>query len=591
MTSRLSCSCILRLMLLLLVSLMPAAMASQSAPAAPGSISNLSYLASDQRLSKEAAEQTTGWTPVDGYSANFGFDRRWFWFRFDLPPQESAHSRILQLQYPLLDQVTLYLYRGDQLLHTETLGFSLPFNARTVADTRLAFTLPAGLDADRAMLEVQSNSSLQVSLRLYADDEYWKIRSTEIAADSAFHAILWAMLAYNLLLFLLTRHPSFVLYCLSIAATSFMMANLHGWTFRLFWPQTPALNDFAVIAGVTATEVFSSLFGIYILRMKRLAPGLYRIFLAFIAAALVSGLSGLILPYSLVAQFQTALGAVMTIVALAGGLRLARSRDVMLYFIALFSLLCGMLVLALKNFGLLPVNLFTSYAAEAGYVLQVIFFALSIGDRQLRERHARIAAQDVLIALQRETNEALENKVRERTADLQLANLRLQQESTTDALTQVRNRRCFDQTMDTRCQEADRQNTPLSLLLIDIDHFKQVNDQWGHGCGDIVLQKVASLLDHALSQRGEHLYRYGGEEFAVILSGYRTAAAQEVAEALRRQVADLRVPVSGTQLKVTISIGVASRQSGAASDCSRLCEQADQALYRAKDNGRDNISA
>ena len=69
------------------------------------------------------------------------------------------------------------------------------------------------------------------------------------------------------------------------------------------------------------------------------------------------------------------------------------------------------------------------------------------------------------------------------------------------------------------------------------------------------------------------------------------SSAQEVAEALRRQVADLRVPVSGTQLKVTISIGVASRQSGAASDCSRLCEQADQALYRAKDNGRDNISA
>ena len=565
-------------------------------------ISNLHYLADESPLDAEQVMASGQWTALPGQSVNFGFDERWFWFRFDLAG--GNETQILQLKYPLLDQVTLYLYRRnnpdgqqdqgrqqDLLLHSETLGFDRPFGERQVEDTLLAFQLPPNLHADYALLQVHTNSSVQVSLSLKSLSDYWRGRLPEIAAETAFHAILWAMLAYNLMIFGLTRHPSFLLYCLSITATSFMMATLNGWTFRLLWPDTPAINDLAIIAGITATEVFASLFGIYVLRLNELLPAFYRLFLVYIAAALLSGAVSPLLPYSVVAQFQIALGFAMALTATIAGLRLLHSRDVLLYFIALSCLLAGMLILILRSSGLVPVNAFTIHAAEVGYLLQVIFLGLSIGERHLKERRARIAAQDVIIAMQRETNEALEHKVRERTADLQRANRRLHEESTTDALTQVRNRRHFDQQIEVLCQAAARSQQSVALLLIDIDHFKQVNDTWGHQNGDIVLRRVAEVLDQNLDNKHQRLFRYGGEEFAVLLENTSQSAALALAETLRQQVAAMRIRIAGEVLKTTISTGVAAMVPEQNDSPAELCHVADQALYRAKNSGRNRVMA
>ena len=239
----------------------------------------------------------------------------------------------------------------------------------------------------------------------------------------------------------------------------------------------------------------------------------------------------------------------------------------------------------------LPVNAFTIHAAEAGYLLQVIFLGLSIGERHLKERRARLAAQDVIIAMQRETNEALEHKVRERTADLQRANRRLHEESTTDALTQVRNRRHFDQQIEVLCQAAARSQQSVALLLIDIDHFKQVNDTWGHQNGDIVLRRVAEVLDQNLDNKHQRLFRYGGEEFAVLLENTSQNAALALAETLRQQVAAMRIRIAGEVLKTTISTGVAAMVPEQNDSPAELCHVADQALYRAKNSGRNRVMA
>src|SRR5690606_34344715 len=212
-----------------------------------------------------------------------------------------------------------------------------------------------------------------------------------------------------------------------------------------------------------------------------------------------------------------------------------------------------------------------------------------IAERHNRERQARIAAQDVIIRMQRETNSLLDQKVRERTEDLELLNKRLQEESTTDALTRVRNRRYFDQKLFSLFQDAYRQQEPISLLLIDIDHFKQFNDTWGHSLGDLVLQKAAQAMQQAVKRPLDAVYRYGGEEFAILLPDTDADGALQIAEQVRKRVAALRVEHQEQTLGITASIGLCSVTPARRNEEQQLCDSADKALYQAKAAGRNRV--
>jgi diguanylate cyclase len=163
-------------------------------------------------------------------------------------------------------------------------------------------------------------------------------------------------------------------------------------------------------------------------------------------------------------------------------------------------------------------------------------------------------------------------------------------ESLTDPLTQLANRKCFENTMTTVLAEAE-QGRPFSLLLADIDHFKDFNDTYGHLVGDQVLRLVAASLKQSVKGR-DLAARYGGEEFAIILKATGTADAVAVAEDIRRGVMSRQLVKrsSGESLgRVTLSIGVATwREGDGAKD---LIERADTCLYAAKRGGRNRVVA
>jgi diguanylate cyclase len=166
----------------------------------------------------------------------------------------------------------------------------------------------------------------------------------------------------------------------------------------------------------------------------------------------------------------------------------------------------------------------------------------------------------------------------------------LQKEATTDGLTGIANRRYFDMALQTMGGDAMNSGDDLSLLLIDIDHFKKVNDTWGHATGDAVIQLVATTL--AQSVKGQDcVARYGGEEFAVILPTTSMDAAVRVGENIRAALArKLFVPrnVEETICAVTVSIGAACYDPGEA--LAQLIQRADAALYQAKKTGRDRVA-
>jgi len=160
-----------------------------------------------------------------------------------------------------------------------------------------------------------------------------------------------------------------------------------------------------------------------------------------------------------------------------------------------------------------------------------------------------------------------------------------------DGLTGVANRRRFDEAIDKEWRQFKREETPLSLLMIDIDRFKAINDTYGHQSGDDVLRLVACALSRNLSRSGDLLARYGGEEFAALLPKTELSAALQVAERLRQAVADAFAAPGDLNLPkgVTVSIGCAATAPNGMADMDSLVRMADNCLYRAKQNGRNRV--
>src|SRR5690554_2537890 len=163
----------------------------------------------------------------------------------------------------------------------------------------------------------------------------------------------------------------------------------------------------------------------------------------------------------------------------------------------------------------------------------------------------------------------------------------LQELSRVDSLTGLNNRRQFEHLFETELKRASRGRYPISLLLIDLDHFKHINDQHGHLIGDECLKRVATTLSAQLKRATDAVARFGGEEFAVILPGTSEADARQVAESIRQALETLKIPTATENISLTASLGGVSlipSQEGSARDIIKL---ADDALYRAKHEGRN----
>jgi diguanylate cyclase (GGDEF)-like protein len=186
----------------------------------------------------------------------------------------------------------------------------------------------------------------------------------------------------------------------------------------------------------------------------------------------------------------------------------------------------------------------------------------------------------------------------------------LRQLSFTDALTGVANRRLLDESLLQECKRARRDRTPLSVLILDVDHFKRFNDTYGHGAGDAALIGIAYAMLASTNRPGDLIARYGGEEFAVVLPGTDGSGAMAVARALKQNVDQLKIPhVASDTGFLTISVGVAwfdhgslLRETATEGHKDHLCSPgpemcatallgtADQALYAAKKAGRAQVS-
>lgn len=187
---------------------------------------------------------------------------------------------------------------------------------------------------------------------------------------------------------------------------------------------------------------------------------------------------------------------------------------------------------------------------------------------QVRQMHNKLAAAERVIREQEERMQSYKTEAR------------------TDGLTGLPNRRAFDTILSRRVGERQRRKAPVSLLIIDIDHFKELNDQYGHQAGDAVLRGLSGILSSAMRD-SDVVARIGGEEFGAILSHASLDDARAVSERLRASVAKNEFMVHGGKLHLTVSIGAAEVLPSESAEL--IYKRADSALYRAKETGRNRV--
>ncbi len=188
------------------------------------------------------------------------------------------------------------------------------------------------------------------------------------------------------------------------------------------------------------------------------------------------------------------------------------------------------------------------------------------------------------------TDVSEENRIKKELFEL---NKKLENMAHTDSLTQIANRRRFDQILSREWQRTIRNQNPLSLIMLDIDYFKKYNDLYGHGKGDTCLYTVAQEIASKAKRPTDEAFRIGGEEFCVILPDTPFGGAKIIAEKIRSGIENLKIPHKDSEISecITVSIGICCANQFKEISCSKIIQTADKALYRAKESGRNRVEA
>lgn len=562
-----------------------------------------------------AADAPPAWQVSDTPALNAGFAGKPYWFRFELEPAGPGgeQRRYLQIPEPLFNRLDIYLLQGGEEVGRFRLGADFPFRERLIAHRD--FVVPLLLDEQLGTVvyaRVRTGGSLQFAPLVWRPDAFAESTRMGALISGLFYGVMLAMLIYNLFILLVVRDRVYFYYICVVAVVIAFLSSLQGDAYQFIWPNLPRWNETSVAFFVALLSVPTIAFARSFLKLPTLMPRISRLLEVQLAVAVVVVALTLVLEYRLAIRIASLLGLVVMATMLITGIWmwLSGHRHARYFVLAWVALLLGTSALALSKWGLLPWNVVTANGSQIGAVAEVLLLSFALADRIRQERAKRFAAQEEslhamlaaqvaqeeLLEAREASNRELESRVSERTRELQEAlaelgrvNSYLEGVSNTDQLTELYNRHYFVSRYHEEYRRAHRQQQPVSIILMDIDHFKDYNDNHGHLAGDVCLKAVAETFRQTVCRAGDTVARYGGEEFIVLLSDTSGEGAMILAERLRAAVAETEVIFEGQHLPVTISLGVASVVPHTVDNPELLIQWADKALYKAKEQGRNKV--
>ena len=261
------------------------------------------------------------------------------------------------------------------------------------------------------------------------------------------------------------------------------------------------------------------------------------------------------------------------------------SKEAAVFSVAWAVLVFGLVVQALRDLGFVEQSLLNYFWPPMASFTEMLTILAAIGIQVHRLRVQKEQAERRYLLQLENSKEELENQVKERTQELEAEKLKAEKEARADSLTGIHNRRSFFAESELRISLARRKRQPLSLLMIDIDFFKSINDTFGHSMGDKALKEFSHVISKNI--RDNDIFgRLGGEEFALLMSE-DSIGAFDLANRLREDVQAIRINTTKGEIQFTASTGVAFLQDN--DSIEELVHKADSALYAAKKEGRNKV--
>lgn len=466
-------------------------------------------------------------------------------------------ERSLLLDTAWLDEIRLYHYRGPRLHHQVVAGDLQPFANRNPLLTGFLFPLELSPGEHFVLLRVSTPDPMLLPLRLLDDEQLEHLPLQRLTSYGLSYGFLLALIFYNTALFFGIRDRHHLLYALYLG--SFLLVNLaySGHGLAWFWSDATEWQRWAPPALMILFGCCGLLFATSFLHIRQYCSRGYRVVQLAAALALLSLTAGWLLDSQLVAlsaafMFMLVFTSLMLLMGLC---RVTQgSVSARFYLLAVISGTCGTVITTLAVLGRLPLGEWSFRAAEIGMLAEATLLALALAARIRHVHREQIRA--------------------EHAAD-------------TDPLTLLNNRRALYRLAESHWQTGNRRRRPLSAVVLDIDHFKQCNDTYGHAAGDRVLCQLGQCILNTVRE-GDLAARWGGEEFLILLPDTDLEDAGRFAARLLEQIRLTQLTLNGRLIEVTASIGIAE-QSEQDRSLDDLIGRADQALYEAKHQGRNRI--
>ena len=538
-----------------------------------------------------SVRESGGWKQQGDGAFNQGYSDSAWWLRFSLTnDSDKLVERFLSLEYPVLGDVQVHVLSDREDRRFYQLGHNYPYKQRPV-DHRF-FVVPLEWQPGEALtvyIRVRSQTSIQVPATLWEPETFHSYDMTANILQGIYFGAFLVIAVYNLLLYFALGERNYLYYVGFVMSMALLMASLTGYGFRHLWPAATVWNDQAILVFIAGILGFAGLFIRRFLELGSISVVLDRLALGVVVISVICVVLAFHLSYFTLIAVLIPLVVLGCILAFAGGIYAwAKGQATAKYYVMAWSfVLAGGTILALSKGGVLPSNFFTDHAAQLGSMIEVVLLSFALAQRINVERQLRYQAQSETLETTRRLNRELEERVQERTRELEDLNEKLNELSVTDGLTGLRNRRFLDQQLEQEVGRAWRAGHPLSVAMLDIDHFKSVNDTYGHQVGDECLRLVGEILHAALRSPSDTGARYGGEEFVMILTDTGPDEALAVVERVREKIHESRAECDGVVLALTASAGVTGHPVDESVTPDQLLVEADEALYYAKESGRD----
>ncbi|MBF0265051.1 MAG: diguanylate cyclase [Gammaproteobacteria bacterium] len=524
------------------------------------------------------------------------------WFKLTIHNKSHLQNFILNLTEPFWTQVDLYEFSQNQWKVVVN-GLNVPIEQRQIYQSYPAFPLYINQNEVKTFyIKANTVSSFIGAFQIFTEKEFYRHGRFNIAQIyNAYSGILLFVLLLTGFLYFVIRERVYLYYIayvfsffiwINVQNGNYLYLGIPGWIHGLH-----AFGSLVIF--------FMVLFTAEILELKNKSPKISKFF-NWSAAIILLCFVFISLDFAYINLFFNIYSSVFFLVLLYTSIQAWTNKyftQARYYLIALVIYMPTMALMTMTYNGLIANVDFSRYAFAFGSLIEIIFFSFILVSHYYDSRQAKIQAQEDLFSERKSLAEKLKQEVSERTAELSKINLQLRQqqeklekskqqlmyEASIDSLSELYNRRYFYKIAGPIFQESKNQNKFLSLLMIDIDRFKGINDNFGHDVGDMAIRSCSEVFKK-LSSGDEIIARYGGEEFVILMPDSPTDSALKLAENIRKSIESSPLLLEqGKMVSLTLSIGIANMVVEQDKGIEDLLKRADKALYIAKNNGRNKV--